>query len=188
MKNSLSKFLNKTGNYSKKEIVFLEKELQFRTLKKGEILLKKGDVCSSFCFIITGSFYQYNIDANFDKNAIDLSITDDWVINHKSFTSRRPSEYVIQAFEDSSVYEISIDAIHRLIAKSQSFLQMGKILEEATSRVDFFDNNYTPDEKYEYILKNKPELIQRFPQKLIASYLKITPETLSRVRKRFLKP
>ncbi|WP_282089773.1 Crp/Fnr family transcriptional regulator [Aquimarina algiphila] len=188
MNNSLLKFLNNTGAYSEKEVALLKEELQFRTLKKDEILLKKGDVCSSFCFIITGSFYQYNIDANLDKNIIDLNVADDWVINHKSFTSRKPSQFFIQAFENSSVYEISIDAIHKLIAKSQSFLQMGKILEEATSRVDLFDNDYTPDEKYQYILKNKPELIQRFPQKLIASYLKITPETLSRVRKRFLKP
>lgn len=76
---------------------------------------------------------------------------------------------------------------HRLIGQSQSFLQMGKILEESTSRIDFFDNNNTQDEKYQYVLENKPELIQSFPQKLIASYLKITPETLSRVRNRFSK-
>lgn len=64
---------------------------------------------------------------------------------------------------------------------------MGKILDASTSRIDFFDNNNTPDEKYQYILKNKSEFIQKFPQKLIASYLKITPETLSSVRNRFSK-
>ncbi|PKG42822.1 Crp/Fnr family transcriptional regulator, partial [Psychroflexus sp. MES1-P1E] len=110
--------------------------------------------------------------------------SNDWVINHKSFTTRKPSEYSIQAFEESFIYELSIDAIHRLIAQSQSFFQMGKILEESTSRIDFFDNNNTPDEKYDFIIKNKPSLLQKFPQKIIASYLKITPETLSRVRKR----
>ena len=111
----------------------------------------------------------------------------DRVINHKSFTTRKPSENLIQAFEDSTIYELSIEAIHKLIATSQSFLQLGKILETTISRIDFFDNNNTPDEKYRFILEHKPMLLQKFPQKIIASYLKITPETLSRVRKRFSK-
>ncbi len=176
--------LKKAGKFSERESLLLKQELQFRKLKKGDVLLKKGDVCSSLYFVISGSFYQYKIDSELDKNIIDLNINNDWVINHKSFTSRTPSEYAIQAFEESSIYELSIDSIHKLIAISQAFLQMGKILEQSTSRVNFFDNNNTPDEKYQYILNNKPQLLQKFPQKMIASYLKITPETLSRVRKR----
>ena len=187
MNNLISKFLNKAGRYSEKELILLKKELQFRTLKKEEILLNKGDICSSLCFIIKGAIYQYKIDAEFNKNVIDLNVSNDWIINHKNFTTQKPSEYFIQSYEESTICILSIESIHRLIAQSQSFLQMGKILEESISRIDFFDNNDTPDEKYQYVLKNKPELIQKFPQKLIASYLKITPETLSRVRNRLLK-
>jgi len=184
MDESILELLNKAGKFSDKESSLLKQELQFRTLKKDDFLLEVGDTSSSLCFVVSGSFCQYNINSELNKNVIDLSISNDWVINHKSFTSRKPSKYSIQAFEESSVYELSIDAIHRLIAQSQSFLQMGKILEESTSRISFFDNNNTPDEKYQYILKNKPKLLQKFSQKIIASYLKITPETLSRVRKR----
>jgi len=184
MDESILELLNKAGKFSEIESLLLKQELQFRKLKKDDVLLEKGHICSSLCFVVSGSFYQYYIDSELNRNVIDLNIANDWVLNHKSFTSRKPSEYSIQAFEDSTFYEISIDAIHRLIAQSQTFLQMGKILEESTSRIDFFDNNNTPDEKYLYIQKNKPNLLQKFPQKIIASYLKITPETLSRVRKR----
>ena len=184
MDESVMELLKKAGQFSEKESILLKKELRYRKLNKDDYLLEKGNICSSLSFIISGSFYQYGIDLELNKNIIDLNTSNDWVINHKSFTTRKPSEYSIQAFEDSSIYELSIDAIHRLIAKSQSFLQMGKILGESTSRIDFFDNNNTPDEKYDFILKNKPNLLQKFPQKIIASYLKITPETLSRVRKR----
>lgn len=177
-------FLDKAGRFSEKETVLLKKELQHRTLNKDEILLEKGAICSSVCFVVSGSFYQYYIDLDLNKNIIDLNVDNDWVINHKSFTSRKPSEYTIQAYEDSSIYEISMDAIHKLIAQSQSFLQMGRILEETISRIDFFDNNNSPDEKYQHIITNKPQLLQKFPQTIIASFLKITPETLSRVRKR----
>ena len=184
MNESILELLKKAGEFSEKESTLLKQELQYRKLKKGNFLLEKGNTCSTLSFIISGSFYQYNIDLELNKNVIDLNISNDWVINHKSFTTRKPSEYSIQAFEESFIYELSIDAIHRLIAQSQSFLQMGKILEESTSRIDFFDNNNTPDEKYDFIIKNKPNLLQKFPQKIIASYLKITPETVSRVRKR----
>lgn len=184
MSHSISEFLNSAGRFSESELELLKNEAQLITLKKGTNLLNKGAICSSIYFIIKGAFIHYDTDSAMNKNIIDLNITNDWVLNHKSFTTQKPSTYSIQAFEDSTMYMLSIASIHRLITQSQSFLQMGKILEGATARLSFFDKNYSPDEKYQHLLNNKPELIQKFPQKLIASYLKISPETLSRVRKR----
>ncbi len=184
MHNGILELLAKAGKFSEKENSLLKQELLFKKLEKDDFILKKGEVCSSIYFVISGSFYQYNTDSEINVNIVDLYVTNDWILNHKSFTTRKPSKNSIQAFENSSVYELSIDSIHKLIAQSQSFLQMGKILEESTSRIDFFDNNNTPDEKYRYIITSKPSLLQQFPQTIIASYLKMTPETLSRVRKR----
>lgn len=180
----MDEFLKKAGQFSEENMLLLQKEVQQHICVKGTILLKKGDVCSSIYFIKKGAIFHHTTDENGNQRVIDLQVTNDWVLNHTSFTSRKPSEYEIQVYEDSEVYELSIESIHTLIAISQSFLQMGKIFEEATSRVHFFDENYTPDEKYAYILTNKPLVLQKFPQTILASYLKITPETLSRVRKR----
>ncbi len=177
-------FLDKLGNYSDSEIALLQENVEFRTLKKDELLLNSGEVCSKVLFIIKGAIYQYRIDNECEQHIIDLNIDNDWVINHTSFVSRKPSETVIQVYEESEVFQLDIETIHKLIAKSQSFLRLGTILEETTKRLKFFDSNYTPDEKYEFILQHKAQLLQKFPQTLIASYLKITPETLSRVRKR----
>lgn len=187
MNHPVSESLCKKGNYSKEELTLLESTLELRVLEKDEIILNTNEVCSWVYFLTEGAIYQYKLDSEFDKKVIDLNVPNDWVINHKSFTSRQPSQHIIQAFEKSTVYMLSIEAIHRLIAQSQSFLQMGKILEEATSRVDLFDNDYSPDEKYQHVISNRPQLLHKFPQKLIASYLKMTPETLSRVRSRFSK-
>lgn len=184
---SIVELLEKAGSFSEKEAALLIHELQFQKIEKDAFLLKKGDICSSLCFVVSGSLYQYSADIDGNENVIDIHTTHDWVLNHKSFSLRKPSEMAIQACEDSGVYVLSIDAIHRLIAQSPSFLQMGAILEAATARIAFFDNNNTPDEKYRFILDNKPQLLQEFSQKVIASYLKMTPETLSRVRKRFSK-
>ena len=184
MDESILEHLKKAWGFSEKEFSLLNQELVFRELRKDDFILKDGEVCSSIYLTVSGSFYQYNTDFDLNKNFIDLYVSNEWMLNHKSFTSRKPSKYSIQAFENSTVCELSIESIHKLIGISQKFLQMGRILEESTSRIDFFDNNNTPDEKYSYLLKNRPKLIQKFPQKVIASYLKITPETLSRVRKR----
>ena len=187
MHNPLIESLSRTGSYSEKELMLLEKELRLRELKKDEILLNKGEVCSSLCFIISGALYQYEIDSDMNKSIIDLNVANEWVLNHKSFTLQKASEYYIRSYENTSVYELTIESIHKLIALSQAFLQMGKILEHSVSRIDFFDRKYIPDEKYLHLMENRPELIRKFPQKLIASFLKITPETLSRVRNRFSK-
>jgi hypothetical protein len=83
--------------------------------------------------------------------------------------------------------ELSIENIHKLVAISPVFLQLGGILASSVSRISFFDNDLTPLKKYQFIIQNRPQLIQAFPLKLIASYLKITPETLSRVREKLAK-
>jgi len=187
MEQSIAEFLRKAGRFSEEEQQLLTKELQFKTIQKEEILLEKGAVCTWVGFVCSGALYQYTVDDAGHKQVIDLHVAKDWVLNPKSFTSQKPSAYTIAAYQESTLCILTIASIHRLIAKSQAFLQMGKILEVATSRIDFFDHPHSPDEKYLHILKTNPEIAQCFPLKIIASYLKITPETLSRVRNRLSK-
>jgi CRP-like cAMP-binding protein len=181
----LADCLRQTGFYSDEDVLLFEKAAVSRTMAKNEILLQQGAVCKSMFYNITGAFYQYNVKDEIEENIIDLHTDKEWFFNHSSFASQKPSGSFIKAYAQSSILELSVESLHWLIAKSQVFLQMGKLLDQATSRVYFFDNCLTPAEKYQYILDNRPQLIQQFPQKMLASYLKITPETLSRVRDKF---
>ncbi|MGY3793018.1 Crp/Fnr family transcriptional regulator [Aquimarina sp. 433] len=184
MDPSVLKFIHKLGDFTEEESFLIAQEVLHKTYKKNDLLLRVGEVCSSLCYIISGSFYHFKMDTDLNENVMDLGVEHDWIINHQSFTSRKPSEYDIKAYEDSSILELTIDSIHKLIGVSQSFLKMGVVLQDATARMTILNDNNTPDLKYKYLLKNKPQIIQKFPQKIIASYLNITPETLSRVRKR----
>lgn len=184
MEVPIQRILNGIGDFSEEEKLLLSNEFQFKKLKKGDLLLESNMVCSHVWFVDSGSFCQFNYDADLNKNVLNLHIENDWTFNHKSFTSRKPSEYNIEAYENSTVYELSIEAVHKLIGLSQSFLKMGRILAEDTSSGAILEKQKTPDEKYLYLLKERPKLLQKFPQTVLASYLKITPETLSRVRKR----
>ncbi|MCY1549131.1 hypothetical protein D9M68_852860 [compost metagenome] len=80
------------------------------------------------------------------------------------------------------VREISINAIHQLIAASPAFYQLGGLLQKGTERLHYLETTNSASEKYRLLLAEQPEFLQAFPLKMIASYLKITPETLSRLR------
>lgn len=173
--------LNSLGQFSNFETQLFEKHLIKRKLNKGEILLKEGEVCKSFYFILSGSFSQSQFH-DIDEVIIDLHVQDEWMFNQQSLIQQIPSNTTIKAFSVSEVIDLSLDSFHSLCSKSSSFLQFARILNQSKNRTFIFDNSLNPIEKYTYIKESKPDLIKIFPVKMIASYLKITPETLSRVR------
>lgn len=183
--NDIVKSLRKFGIYRPDDLALFSNSIKVRNVPKDEVLLPIGAVCQSAFFITSGSVYQYNLKNEIEQNVIDLHVESEWVLNHKSFVAQTPSESVLQAFSACGIIELTIENIHKLVAASPAFLQLGAILEVA--RVSFFDNDSTPLQKYQFILQNRPQLLQSFPLKIIASYLKVTPETLSRVREKLAK-
>jgi CRP-like cAMP-binding protein len=175
------------GTFNESHALLFEKKIKIREIEKDEILLKQGEISSSIYYILEGSFYQYTTKNEIEQNVIDLHLSKEWFLNQKSFVNQKPSEAEIVAFSKSKIIELTVQSMHDLIAQSPAFFQLGKILDQSHSKIHFFDNTLTPLQKYEYILKNRPQLIQTFPLKIIASYLKITPETLSRVREKLAK-
>jgi CRP-like cAMP-binding protein len=181
IKMTAQEILNSLGQFSNFDIELFEKHSARRTLYKNEVLLNEGEVCKSFYFILSGSFSQFQIH-DIDEVIIDLHLQNEWMFNQQSLTEQTPSTTTIKAFSKSEIIELSLNSFHCLCSKSQSFLQLGKLLNQSAIRVFLFDNSLKPNEKYGYIKKAKPDLVKVFPIKMIASYLKIAPETLSRVR------
>ena len=169
------------GPYSEKEEDDFCSLLQTRELRKGEELLTIGQTCQEFCFLLEGSFVQSYKDHDLNEVVTNLFTQHDWVLDHASFTGQKPSLHSITAFEDSTIQTLNIHDLHALIGRSPSFFALGKILE---MDIPFANPKLTPDEKYALLLDQKPSIIQTFPLKIIASYLGMTPETLSRVRRR----
>uniref|UniRef100_UPI004048A4A6 Crp/Fnr family transcriptional regulator n=2 Tax=Roseivirga sp. TaxID=1964215 RepID=UPI004048A4A6 len=172
------------GKFSNLDCELFGKYITRQKLSKNEYLLKEGEICTSLFFVIKGSFVQYQIK-DIDENIIDLHLGNEWMFNQDSLTEQIPSKTNIRAFSNSEVLTLTLHGFHYLCSKSQAFLQFAKILNQTKLRTSLFDSSLNPVEKYDFILKTKPELINTFPLKLIASYLKLTPETLSRVRATF---
>lgn len=177
----LQAILNKVGRFSDADLALLEKQFVRRQFKKNEVLLAEGTVCQSVFLLVSGAVYQFAVD-DIDENIIDLYTTNDWVMNYQSFVGQKPSTTQIKAYTDCEALELNIFTVHQLIEVSPVFFQLGKIMEQGMQRIHYFDNALTPQQKYNYLLDTKAQLLQDFPLKMIASYLKITPETLSRVR------
>lgn len=173
--------LASVGSFSSHDLLLFEEKCRLKKFRKNELLLRQGEVCQSVYFILSGSFFQFQFDG-LVETIVDLHLPKEWMYNQPSLINQKPSDTTIKAFEDAEVMELSLYHLHELIARSPSFLSFGRIFDQVNHRTYLFDNTLNPAQKYGYIKNAKPLVVQVFPVKMIASYLKIAPETLSRVR------
>lgn len=178
---SAQEILASVGSFSSHDLLLFEEQTVRKVFSKNDMVLREGEICQSVYFILSGSFFQFRYNDT-TETIIDLHLPKEWMYNHPSLIEQKPSDTTIKAFENSDVLELSLNNLHRLIAQSQSFLSLGRIFDQPNNRTYLFDRSLSPVEKYNYIKNVKPLIVQVFPVKMIASYLKIAPETLSRVR------
>jgi CRP-like cAMP-binding protein len=175
--------IQRLGRFSEHEQLLFTDKLKIITAAKNNIFLKKGQVCQALYFVNEGAIRQYYITENEDELTLNLFAENDWVLDFDSFAHQKPSKNALITLENSVIFELNIHDLHALIAQSQSFLLLAKAF-----NLGVIDSTYdiltTPEEKYKYLLATRPNILQKFSLKYIASYLKMTPETLSRVRRK----
>jgi CRP-like cAMP-binding protein len=168
-----------------------EEKLLFQTfipkkLRKHQYLLQEGEVCRFAGFVVKGALKQYTIDKGGKENILGLHIENWWVGDRESFMIGTPSPYFIDAVEDVEMLVVSREDFINKLSQETFINEMIKVLTEKQSfnlikRVQAA-HTLTAEERYEDFQKRFPEFLQRFPQHIIASYLGMTKETLSRIR------
>lgn len=159
--------------------------LQPIKLLKGELVFPEGEICGAMYYVERGMVRQF-----YYKNGKDVtehfSYEGRIVFCIESFLKQEPSRLMVETLENSVLYAIPYEALHVLMHTNQEILTLyRKILEHALiSSQEHADSQRfeNASERYLRLLRNKPEIILRAPMVYVASFLQMTPETLSRVR------
>ena len=157
-----------------------------KKLRKRQYLLQDGDVCKYTAFVERGMLRTYTIDEKGNEPILQFSMEGWWVADLYSFFTGEPSQFNVEALEDCELLLITEPSWNILLEKIPALERYFRILIQnnliATQRRLMGTMSETAEEKYLKLVKNFPGCIQRVPQHMIASYLGITRETLSRTR------
>jgi CRP-like cAMP-binding protein len=175
--------LQQIGHLSEQELSLVQNKLGLRSIKKNSFIVQEGNLCQAFYFLNKGSCSHTFTTPEGIEVILNLYVENDWLSDYQSFTSQKPSKNNIRAFEDCELVELTVHAFHELIGLSPSFFRIGRLFEKLQNPETLW-NIKSHDEMYKELLAKRPQLIQRFPLKYVASYLRMAPETLSRIRKR----
>jgi len=172
------------ASFSEEQVAVILSRLKAVTLKKDELPHKRRTALPGLLFYQPGQLPSLYHTGQRRRSHPQPVCQTEWVFEYKSFMSQQPSENIIRAASDSEVFCLSAFDFHELVKISDIFFRLGRILELAIQNQDFQHNRLSPEQKYERLLSTRPELLQHFPLKHIASYMGMTPETLSRIRKK----
>lgn len=152
--------------------------------KKTQIV-KEGQKCDFIAFVAEGIYRFYHVKEGEERITAFFS-AGDMVTNYRSFLTGKPSEHYIEAINDSAIFKITKKDLQRLYDKHKNFERLGRLIAESTylaitKRLDSMLNS-SPEDRYKELVNRNSRLLQDVPQYMIASYLGIKPETLSRIR------
>jgi CRP-like cAMP-binding protein len=184
-------YLNGKGSFSDAELKQIESVTTIKKLRKRQYLLQEGDVWKYNAFITNGCVRTYTVDEKGNEHILNFAVENWWTGDRESLFSGKPSVYNIDALEDSQVALITKENFNLLCKEIPAFNDMVSLILEKSfivsqNRIQNFISS-TAEEKYLKFLEKFPHLPMRVPQGMIASYLGITAETLSRIRKSMLK-
>lgn len=170
------------------ETEFFLSLLKARALKNGEFLLREGNICKYESFVVKGCLKTYYLDENGFEHIIDFSIEEWWADDHYSLLTQTASRTNIKAIEDTEILQISKPDLELLYQRVPKFERFFRILFQHAYIAQREQINQalsaSAEERYVLFLKQKPYAEKRFSQKDIASYLGVTPQFLSALRKR----
>jgi len=157
-----------------------------KKLRRKRFLLEDGDPCIYTTFVEKGMLRSFTIDEKGNEHILQFGMQGWWVADLYSFLTGEPSEYNIEALEDSELLLITKSSWDLLLDEVPAFERYFRILIQnnliATQRRLMGTMSSTAEERYNKLLQDFPDITQRVPQHMIASYIGVTRETLSRLR------
>jgi len=162
-----------------------------RHIKRRQFILQEGDVCSVNTFVVEGCFRMYMVDEKGKEHNLQFAIENWWIGDIGSFHSEKPSRLYIEALENSIILQIKKEDQLKLFVDYPKFNRIFRVLSEnamVSLQNRILQNiSSTAEERYLYFLNRYPQFFNRISNVQIASYLGVTPEFLSTIRKKLVK-
>jgi len=182
----LRNYLKNLRLFSDNEITSIISLAEPKKIKKNQYILYQGNVCEFYTFVCTGCFRSFRIDENGREHIFSFIQANHWVSDQVSLITGIPSVELIDAIEDSIIIQLSRDVFKTLLEDipNLSVLNTNILMEEycrSRERI-FMMTNHQAKEKYENFIYHFPKLHHRIPIYMIASYIGVARETLTRIR------
>lgn len=185
--SSLLKNIAKHIDLNEKETSFFTSLITCKKLAKKTLLLEANQDCRYLSYVHSGALRSYYVDKGGKESTIMFAIADWWITDMHCYLNRKPAMMHIETLEESTVFQISrmnFDLLLETIPKFEKFFRI--LMQNAYTREQLrvMENlSLTAEERYHSFLIKYPQIVKQVTQKQIASYLGITPEFLSTLRK-----
>jgi CRP-like cAMP-binding protein len=178
----------KSNNYVQQLLEDLKERVVVKSLTKGEEILSIGQVCDYVGIVRSGSLRMYYIDSEGNDVSFGFYLTGDIFTNYEGVLTDVPSQMIIVAMDYTTVELIRKEDLLSYYDSSLEHQELGRCMAEliflqAKKRIDFL-LFLTPEQRYLQLAETSPEVFDCIPQKHIASYIGVKPQSLSRIRKR----
>jgi CRP-like cAMP-binding protein len=182
----LRRYLDVRGTFTAEQIAFIQPLFVVKTLDTGDFLQRAGDVATHGAFVASGCLRSYVIDAKGKEHIVQFAPETWWLADARSLASGAPSQYFVDAIERTELLLIC-PASERIVANVPPYasaFQAGLQRHAAAKDQRIASALATSaEERYVQFLETYPSIALRVPQFMLASYLGVSPETLSRIRK-----
>lgn len=187
MENKFVDYFSRISPLSKEESEGIAESMRTKTFKRGEYLLKEGQISASTYFILEGCVREYILTDGEEKTT-NFFTEEQWAISLNSFAPQNSAKHNWICVEDTTVVVGDEQQAQVLFKRFPRFETISRTIMQAAfaQQKEALASYYTdsPEQRYLKLLKSRPGLVQRIPQYQLASYIGVKPESLSRIRKR----
>ncbi|GAA0529052.1 Crp/Fnr family transcriptional regulator [Chitinophaga japonensis] len=179
-------YLQTKGAFTVQELDMIREQHFIKKLRRRQYLLQEGDVWKHYAFVSKGCLRIYYVDEKGVEHIMKFLTENWWAGDRESLLNSTPSEYYIDALEDAMLVMFTKENFERLCREIPTLNNMVNMLVHrsyvAANHRIHAAISFTTEEKYQHFIEKYPDLLGRVPLHMIASYIGVTPETLSRVR------
>jgi len=184
-------YLEKIRPLNQEEKFIVEQAFKERRVKRKHFILQKDDICKHHTFVVEGCFRMYIVDEKGKEHNLQFAIENWWITDIGSFYTEGPSRMYIEAVENSVILQLKKDDQIKFFDDNLKFNQIFRALTEnalVSAHRRILENiSATTEERYLDFSTRYPHLFNRISNVQIASYLGVTPEFLSTIRKKIVK-